>query len=276
MRGRARCGGPDPVSTNSADESGDRPVRGPESAPAVGQPRPAGGEAAALLDEQKAYYRARSQEYDQWWLRTGKYDRGPGFKRRWNEETSQVRAALDSFGARGRVLEIACGTGWWTPQLARSAEAVTVIDASIEMLERCRARVAAEGSGAAKLEYLHSDIWEWRPVRRYHAVFFGFWLSHVPEERFDRFWELVDGALLPGGRVFFVDSAVPGGSSRAGGPADRSDTERRELNDGRSFEIVKRYFDPGWLRRRLAGIGWDVEVRRTAEFFLYAQGGPQR
>ena len=247
---------------------------GPDERDAGGsEPRPEAADAAALLKEQMAYYRARAPEYDQWWLRAGKYDRGPRFLQRWNDETGQVRSALDEFGARGRVLEIACGTGWWTPQLAANAEQVTVIDASSEMLERCRARVAADRHCTARLEILQSDIWEWIPVRRFHAVFFGFWLSHVPENRFDGFWELVDGALLPGGRVFFVDSAGPLGSSRAGGSTSIPETERRELNDGRRFEIVKRYFDPEWLMRRLAGIGWDVEVRRTAEFFLYAQGG---
>jgi hypothetical protein len=28
----------------------------------------------------------------------------------------------------------------------------------------------------------------WRPDRRYDVVFFGFWLSHVPLERFAAFW----------------------------------------------------------------------------------------
>ncbi len=30
-----------------------------------------------LLGEQAAYYRARAPEYDDWWQRTGRYDRGP-------------------------------------------------------------------------------------------------------------------------------------------------------------------------------------------------------
>ena len=261
------------MSTGIGREPDDRPAQGSGSSPTGGRPGPVADESAALLDQQMAYYRARSPEYDQWWLRAGKYDRGPRFHRRWDEETSQVRAALDDFGARGRVLEIACGTGWWTPQLAAAADEVTVIDASSEMLARCRARMADAGRDAAKLEYLQSDIWNWVPERRYQAVFFGFWLSHVPEARFDSFWNLVDGALLPGGRVFFVDSADPAGSSRAGAPAEGPETELRELNDGRRFEIVKRYFDPGWLERRLAGIGWDFEVRRTDRFFVYGQGG---
>lgn len=273
MLGRTGFDRQGPLSMDRSRESADRPVPGPESRPNAGRrPGPA-GDTSALLCEQMAYYRARSPDYDQWWLREGKYDRGPKFRRRWIDETNQVRAALDEFGARGRVLEIACGTGWWTAQLAARAEQITVIDASSEMLERCRVRVEADGRSAAKLECLHSDIWEWRPERCFDAVFFGFWLSHVPEVRFDGFWEQVDAALLPGGRVFFVDSADPAGSSRAGYTAETSEAELRELNDGRRYQIVKRYFDPGWLRQRLAGIGWDFQVNRTAEFFLHAQGG---
>ena len=225
-----------------------------------------------LLDEQKAYYAARAPEYDEWWLRSGRHDRGPEFRRRWIAETNEVRAALAAFGAYGRILEIACGTGWWTQQLAEGAKEVTALDASSEMLERCRARVETAGLGAERVRYLLADIWEWTPERRYDEVFFGFWLSHVPDERFDAFWELVDAALAPGGRVFFVDSASPGGSSGASGQGDARETELRELSGGRRFEIVKRYYQPRQLRERLAALGWDFEVRTTAEFCLHAQG----
>ena len=225
-----------------------------------------------LLDEQKAYYHARAPEYDDWWLRSGRHDRGPEFRRRWIAETNEVRAALAAFGAYGRILEIACGTGWWTQQLAEGAKEVTALDASSEMLERCRARVETAGLGAERVRYLLADIWEWTPERRYDEVFFGFWLSHVPDERFDAFWALVDEALAPGGRVFFVDSASEGGSSGASGQSDTQETEQRELSGGRRFEIVKRYYEPRQLRERLAALGWDFEVRTTAEFFLYAQG----
>ena len=43
------------------------------------------------------------------------------------------------------------------------------------------------------------------PVRQYDTVYFGFWISHVPEDRFESFWDLVGEALKPAGRVFFFD-----------------------------------------------------------------------
>lgn len=226
-----------------------------------------------LLEEQQAYYHARAPEYDDWWLRSGRHDRGPEFRSRWIAETNEVRAALAAFGAYGRILEIACGTGWWTQQLAEGAKEVTAVDASSEMLERCRARVETAGLGAERVRYVQADLWEWTPERRHDEVFFGFWLSHVPEERFDAFWALVDAALVPGGRVFFVDSAASTGSSGASGAGEAAETELRELAGGRRFEIVKRYYEPRALRERLAALGWEFEVRTTAEFFLHAQGG---
>ena len=188
-------------------------------------------------------------------------------------EIDQVRAGLAAFlGRDRRILEIACGTGWWTPQLAAGAGQVLAVDSSSEMLGRCRARVESTGSKSGKVRYLQRDLWAWTPQRSFDGVFFGFWLSHVPEDRFDDFWGLVDAALLPGGGAFFVDSAQPGGSSRAAAWPAGEDSETRQLNDGRRFKIVKRYYQPDWLRNRLAAIGWEFDIRRTAEFFIYGQG----
>ena len=223
-----------------------------------------------LLDEQRAYYGARAPEYDEWWLRAGRFDRGPEFRRRWVDETNQVRAALAAFGPYGRVLEIACGTGWWTPQLAEGAKEVLALDTSAEMLERCRQRVEAAALGAERVRYLEADVYEWEPDKRYDIAFFGFWLSHVPDERFEAFWSLLREALAPDGRVFFVDSGAPSGSS---GQERTDTTETRELNDGRRFEIVKHYYEPESLRARLAGLGWEFEIGRTAEFFMHGAGG---
>ena len=86
--------------------------------------------------------------------------------------------------ARREVLELACGTGSWTAQLLRHAAHVTAVDASPEMLALARARVGDD----ERVAFVEADLFAWRPVRRYDVVCFGFWLSHVPDERFDAFW----------------------------------------------------------------------------------------
>jgi demethylmenaquinone methyltransferase/2-methoxy-6-polyprenyl-1,4-benzoquinol methylase len=223
-----------------------------------------------LLAGQIAYYRARASEYDQWWGREGQYDHGPEWNEGWFAEVEEVRRSLRAFGPRGRVLELACGTGWWTGELVKYQTSVTALDSSPETLELNRARVRS-----SDIRYVETDVFRWQPDDRYDLVFFSFWLSHVPPERFEAFWELVVSAVGAKGRVFFVDSLR---SERSGGrdqPAidERGVMVRRRLNDGREFRIVKVYYSPEDLAGRLRSLGWNIQVRATDNFFLYGFGG---
>jgi SAM-dependent methyltransferase len=219
-----------------------------------------------LLDEQVAYYRARAPEYDDWWFRRGRYDRGVADNARWFAEADQVRAALDAFGARGRVLELACGTGLWSSELARSAEALTLVDSSPEVLAINASRVQRP-----RLQRVRANIFDWQPDDRFDVVFFSFWLSHVPLERFAEFWGLVESCLRPGGRAFFIDSLYDERSTardhRLHGPDVT--TVNRSLDDGRSFRIVKVFYRPADLAERLEQLGWRAEVKATPTYFLF-------
>ena len=226
----------------------------------------------ALLVQQIAYYRARAGEYDEWFLRQGRYDRGPEQNRRWFAEVAQVADALRAFGPGGDVLELACGTGIWTERLIAHAASVTAVDSSPEMLALNRARLAS-----LRVRYVQADLFAWQPERRYDVVFFSFWLSHVPLARFAAFWQLVRSCLAPGGRVFFVDSLYSDASTardhRLEDPA--ATTLTRRLNDGREFRIVKVFHAPGDLEDRLRALGWHANVKATPHFFLYATVVPE-
>ena len=232
----------------------------------------------SLLDEQVSYYRARSSEYDEWFLREGRYDRGSELNERWFEEVEEVRGRLAAVQAElppsPAILELACGTGLWTERIATRAGALTAVDASPEVIELNRARLRDSGR-ASRVEYEVADLFTWRPKREYDFVFFGFWLSHVPPECFDGFWQRVGDALAPGGRLFFVDNlrSPTSGTRNQILPDPRSQRVRRELNDGREFEIVKIFYDPEALEARLGSMGWRVCVRATSSYFLHGAGG---
>ena len=218
-----------------------------------------------LVDQQIRYYRQRAPEYDEWFHRQGRYDCGPEHTRLWQREIAVVRDALDRLTPSGRILELACGTGLWTQQLARFAGTVTAVDASPEVLALNRARVR---SGTVR--YRQGDIFAWAPDETYNFIFFGFWLSHVPPSRFAAFWDLLRTALAPGGTVFLVDNCVHAGPSARSHVSDPGlVTQRRELNDGRAFEIVKVLYEPDGLRARLEPLGWRGDFRVTANFFIY-------
>ena len=233
-----------------------------------------------LIGEQVDYYRARAPEYDQWWLREGSFDLGPEFNARWAEEVGEVECLVDDFAPAGDVLELAAGTGLWSQRLIRHATTLTCVDASPETLAINRARTEAAGT----VEYEVADLFAWSPARRYDVVFFSFWLSHVPPARFESFWSTVDAALKPGGRVLFLDNAAPfeaivpefpllqeEGRMRAPWVSSQvSDgVNERRLEDGRTFHVVKVFYEPADLETRLAALGWAASVGTTPTFFLH-------
>jgi SAM-dependent methyltransferase len=229
-----------------------------------------------ILQDQIDYYRARAGEYDEWWFRTGRYDRGTQLNARWAAEVAMVESALDAWltaRAPRTLLELACGTGLFTRHLARRVPHVTAVDASPEVLALNRSRVAA-----ATVEYVETDLFSWRPTMRYDAVFFSFWLSHVPPERFAAFWETVAAALKPDGAVYLIDSAFDPSSMAKDHAPPQPDAGivTRKLNDGREYRIVKRFWEPLALAKQLGALGWSAAIGQTPSYFIHGSAQPAK
>jgi demethylmenaquinone methyltransferase/2-methoxy-6-polyprenyl-1,4-benzoquinol methylase len=129
-----------------------------------------------------------------------------------------------------------------------------------------RRRVAADN-----VDYVEADLFSWRPERRYDAVFFSFWLSHVPPERFAAFWDTVAEALAPGGEAYLIDSVFDTTSTAKDHvlPARDAGVVTRKLNDGREFRIVKLFYRPDDLAAKLAALGWPAAIGQTQNYFIH-------
>ena len=101
-------------------------------------------------------------------------------------------------------------------------------------------------------------------------VFLGFWLSHVPAERFESFWSLVADCLEPAGRVFFADDAYRTPDELVEGPS--SSTIRRRAPNGTAYRLVKMPHRPADLETQLRRLGWDITVASTAGPFYWGAG----
>lgn len=227
-----------------------------------------------VLDDQIAYYRARAPEYDAWWLRTGRFDRGAGNNAAWHDDVALVEQAIIAMLERerpARVLEVACGTGLCTRHIAPRVEHVTAVDAAPEVIAINRGRVQA-----ANVDYVQADLFAFEPRATYDLVFMGFWLSHVPHGRFDAFWAMVRGALAPGGFAWLVDSAHDPTSHAVNHPTPdkHAGIVTRLLDDGREFRIVKVFWEPSTLTARLAACGFAAEIGQTPRYFIYGSARP--
>ena len=206
-----------------------------------------------LIDEQIAYYRARAGEYDATSIPEG----DP-----LEAHVDRIRDALHASALGGRVLELAAGTGQWTGILAEAAEELLVTDASPEMLELNRSRTGDRPN----VRYEIADAFAMEATHAYDAVFFGFFLSHVPARTFAAFWSVLDGLLAPDGRVLFVDEGVHDTWDEDW--IDEADgIVRRPLTDGSVHRAVKVIWRTDELARRLHEIGWDASVTEEGPFY---------
>lgn len=212
-----------------------------------------GGRAIA---DQIAYYRARAPEYDE------------EFK---GAHLPDLVAALAAAEPRGRVLELACGSGAWTQSvITHPVKSILAVDAAPEMLELHRLRI-----DDPRVERQQADLFVWQPTATYDFVTFAFWLSHMPPARFDDFWGVVRRAVAPRGRVFFADQDERGLAFEE--PSDDPDypTVERQLQDGRVMRAIKVYHRPHELQTRLGSLGWNarVEAVRGGVFWGVATPG---
>ncbi len=214
--------------------------------------------------EMRAYYAARAPEYDDWYLRRGRYSRGPIADMAWQADLDAATMWLDGLPMSGEIVELAAGTGWWSPLLAQKGE-LSLYDVNEEPLDRARDRLLAHGLRA----HIHiRDAWE-EPDRQVDAVFAGFWLSHVPRQRLPAFLALVRRWLKPGGLFAFIDSRPDPESGAKDGVPVVDDLAVRRLADGREFRIPKVFYELDDLEAalRLAGFA-EADMATTNRFFL--------
>jgi demethylmenaquinone methyltransferase/2-methoxy-6-polyprenyl-1,4-benzoquinol methylase len=146
----------------------------------------------SILDEQIEYYRARAQEYDA--SISGA-----------TEIFEPARSMLLKLGNFDQILELACGTGFWTDTLLSMGGDVTAVDAAPEMLDIARKRL-----GEDRIKYRQSNLFQWRPEQEYDLIFFANWLSHVPPSALDGFLGKVQHTVRSGGQIAIIDRAKRG------------------------------------------------------------------
>jgi len=204
----------------------------------------------------QAYYAQRAREYER------VYD-----KPERQADLAQLRVDVPALFTGTRVLEIACGTGYWTPLIAAQAAAVLALDNAEETLAIARSKQYPK----ANVRFEQGDAYrlpEWPEA--FSACFAGFWWSHVPLGRLDAFLSGLGGRLAPGARVVFLDNRYVEGSSTPilRRDADGNGYQARRLADGSSHEVLKNFPAPGELEARLAQHGSEVRVREYQYYWL--------
>jgi ubiquinone/menaquinone biosynthesis C-methylase UbiE len=183
----------------------------------------------ATEESMRQYYAQRAQVYERVYYKP--------------ERQSDLRAMESALAApfAGRhVLEVACGTGWWTPHGARLAGSWLATDLNPETMA-----IAQSKAMPASVRFTVVDAYTLAGIeqQRFDGAFAGFWWSHVPLARLSAWLALLHSRLQPGARVVLLDNRFVAGSSTAiSRRDDKGNTyQRRALDDGSEHEVLKNF-----------------------------------
>ena len=204
-------------------------------------------DAALTLPE---YYSRRAPEYERMWYRDEPLRQG---------EQAAIAAALARLFTDRRVLEIACGTAYWTQFVAATAEWIYALDAAPPMLALARAKELPTG----KVEFHAGDAYALAAVPgNFNAGLANFLFSHIPQARLQGFLDGFHRRLGCGAVVFMADNVfVPGlGGELVIRPGCEDTFKRRQLADGSQHEVLKNYYDDAQLRQILAPHATELHI----------------
>lgn len=165
------------------------------------------------------------------------------------------------------VLELACGTGYWTRVIAPGAASVHATDVNEAALALARAR-QPEGDDVT---FAQADAFDLpAAVGEYTAVFAGFWWSHVKREEQDSFLAQLRAKLGKDVLLVLLDNVYVDGSSTV---IARTDLEGntyqfRTLPSGERLEILKNFPTDSFLRKRLGTATRDIRTKRVPHYWL--------
>ncbi|MBC7513280.1 MAG: methyltransferase domain-containing protein [Herminiimonas sp.] len=203
----------------------------------------------------QAYYAQRAATYDELYARSER-----------QADLVQLQRRVGELLAGQRVLELACGTGYWTSAIAATADHVLATDINREMLEIARTR----GLPADKATFAIGDANAPPQANDCTACLAGLWWSHVARSRQPAFLTGLQQALQPQAQLILIDSVYVEGNST---PIARTDAEGntyqiRRLPDGERHEVLKNFPTDSNLRKRVADHLKDIRIERLEYFWL--------
>jgi len=207
-------------------------------------------DSAELLE----YYRRRAGEYESIYAKPER-----------QADLAWLRSHIPQRLAGRRVLEIACGTGYWTTLIARSAASVVATDAAEEPMALARAKDYPPGS----VRFAHADAYALdAELGQFDAALAVFWWSHVPLSRIAEFVASLHRRLEPGARVVLMDNLYVSASSTpiAERDAEGNSYQLRRLADGSETRVLKNFPTETELRSHLP-----LQSYRALEYYWVAE-----
>jgi ubiquinone/menaquinone biosynthesis C-methylase UbiE len=196
-----------------------------------------------------AYYAERAAEYERIYHKPER-----------QAELKQLRDFVENTFANTDVFELACGTGYWTEILSRTAASVVATDINEKVLAIARSKPIDRRKTTFRIEDAY-DL----PIfkKSFTSGLSVFWWSHIPKARLHEFLQGFHRIFSPGARIVFIENNYVEGSST---PISRTDEhgdtyQLRRLDDGSTHEVLKNFPTESELRAAVEDLAVDVQIQ---------------
>ena len=204
------------------------------------------------------YYSKRAKEYEEVYHRPD--------KRRLKELQTLAKYITKTFKNRF-VLEIACGTGFWTKHLIKSAKKILATDYNLSMLEIASLKLSKNPN----IIFQQSDAYNPPTVSpKFNGAMANFWFSHIPKSKIVKFLDTLHSRLESKSVVVFVDDVfIKGLGGELIIKKNQKDTfKKRVLNSGEQFDILKNYYSKEELMKIFTKYSKRVEIKYLTNFWI--------
>lgn len=204
-----------------------------------------------------SYYNDRAQEYEKVYLNPDE-----------QEDLLKAETVFQDLFSKKTVLEIACGTGYWTKRIAETATSVLATDVNESVIE-----IAREKRMNNNVTFAVADMYSFTPDKKFEGVFGGFIWSHILLQDLDKFIDKVRSFLKPDGIIVFIDGNAVEGTNHDLKKITKTDEQgntyqTRKLENGTSHLVLKNFPTKDFLFKKLSRIATDINFINTEYYWL--------
>lgn len=201
------------------------------------------------------YYKVRAKEYDKLYARPDR-----------QENLKEASGILQDIFRNKNVFEIACGTGYWTQQIACTAASILATDINDEMLEVAKTKTYSPAS----VSFLNRNFYDIANEEKHDHLFGGFIWSHILLQHAPAFIDTINRQVKPGGTVVFMDNLFAEGSNLpiAETDAEGNTYQLRTLENGATHMVLKNFPTEEFIRNLLSNKTDHVEFYKLRYYWI--------
>lgn len=194
------------------------------------------------------YYSERAKEYDKVY----------SIPEEQNDLTKSIQIFQDLFASKN-LIEVACGTGYWTNHISKTATSIYATDINESVV-----KIAKERHCNPNVKFDIVDMFKIEPTEVFDAFFGGFIWSHILIQDIDNFLKVVSKLLKSNSIIAFIDSKPVSNSFHDRKRISKIDEyentfQTRQLDNGSNHIVLKNFPTKEFLNEKLSVIAKEIE-----------------